>query len=226
MSSKKKDPQKPLPPQLAQGLNPESDLPPDADVEERFNDFWKRNGPGIFGGIALGALVVVGIQFFQYSQRNKDVAIREAFAAATTLEEKAEFAVENPKHQLGALALLQVADARYDEKLYQQAADIYADAAKGFSDPTFVTRALLGQGMSLLLAGSVESGRSILQAVAMDQSALAQTRGEAAYNLAISYWESGDLERVAEMSEFILGLNSPFWNYRANLLRVRVNISE
>jgi len=219
MSKEKKEPSKPLPPQ---GLNPDSDLPPDADMEERFNDFWKNNGTGIFGGIAIGALIVVGIQLFQYFGEKKEDSIQEAFAASSSIEEKVAFAGEYPDHQLAALAQLQVADSRYEEMAYADAADAYAEAAKGFEDPTMASRALLGQGMSLLMGGSLESGRALLEAVALDTTALDQTRGEAAYNLAVTYWEAGDKERVMEITDIILELNSPFWVFRANSLRDRL----
>lgn len=219
MSKEKTDPK---PAAIPQGLNPESDLPPDADMEERFNDFWKKNGPGIFGGIAIGAVIVVGIQLFQYFGEEKEAAIREAFAATGSVEEKIAFASENADHQLGALAQLQVADTRYEEGAYAEAAAAYAEAAKVFEDPTLATRALLGQGMSLLLSGSLDSGRSLLEAVALDSTALDQTRGEAAYNLAVSYWEAGDLERVTELTDLILELDAPFWVFRANALRDRL----
>lgn len=219
MSKEKTDPKQPLPPQ---GLNPDSDLPPDADVEERFNDFWKKNGGGIFGGIAIGALIVVGIQLVQYFGEKKEDAIQEAFTTSNTVEEKIAFASEYPDHQLAALAQLQVADSRYEQGAYDEAASAYAEAANGFEDPTMSSRALLGQGMSLLMSGSTDSGRALLEAVALDPTALDQTRGEAAYNLAVTYWEAGDFERVNEITDIILELNAPFWVFRANSLRDRL----
>lgn len=223
MTKEKKEPEQPLNPQA---LAPESDLPPDADVEERFNDFWKKNGPGIFGGIALGALIVVGIQVYQYMGERKEERLGEAFAAAVSIEEKAAFAEQNRGHQLAALARLQVADARYDEEAYAEAAELYDAAADGFEDPTLRTRAQLGQGMSLLLSGSVDAGRTVLRSVAQNTAALDQTRGEAAYHLAVSLWEDEDREAVAEATAIILELNAPFWVFRANSLRDRLNLGE
>lgn len=218
---KKKEPAQPI---MPEGLNPESDIPPDADIEERFNDFWKKNGGGIFGGIAIGAVIVVGIQLFQYFGEKKEASIREAFLDATSIEAKLQFADAHPDHQLGSLAQLMVADTRYNEGNFQAAADTYAVAAKGFEDPTLSTRALLGQGMSLLQAGSTDAGRSVLEAVALDPSALDVTRGEAAYHLAVSYWESGDVDQVAEMTDVILELEAPYWAFRANSLRDRLGV--
>lgn len=221
MSKDQKDSQKP---ELPVGLNPESDLPPDADVEERFNEFWKKNGASVFGGIAVGAVIVIGVQLFQHFGEQKEEAVREAFAAAATVEEKAQFAEANPDHQLAGLAHIQVADERYEAGAFAEAADLYANAAKVFADSTLVSRAVLGQGMSLLQNGELESGRAVLKTVALDGGALDQIRGEAAYNLAISYWESGELESATEMTDVILQLDSaPFWVYRANLLRERLN---
>ena len=126
-------------------------------------------------------------------------------------------------HQLGALAQLQVADARYEEGNFAEAAELYSDTSKLFADPTIVSRAVLGQGVSLLQAGVKEDGRAVLKAVALDGSALDQTRAEAAYHLAISYWEDKDYEKALEMTEVILQLDSAqFWAYRANLLKDRL----
>ena len=220
MSKNKKDPKLP---QLPPHLNPDSDLPPDADLEERFNDFWKNNGTGIFGGIALGAAIVIGVQLFQYFGEKKEEGLREAFAMAVSIEEKLSFAEDNGDHQLAGLARLQVADARFAEGLFSEAADLYADSAKVFEDATLVSRSILGQGASLLQSGEVDSGRAVLQAVALDSSALDQTRGEAAYHLAVSHWEAGEKDKAIEMTDVILQLDSaPFWTYRANSLRERL----
>ena len=221
MTTEKKDPKQPISPA---GLNPQSDIPPDADLEERFNDFWKKNGTGIFGGIAIGAVIVVGIQLFQHFDQKKEDAIREVFLSAETTEAKLEFAGDNADHQLAALAWIQVADARYTDGLYAEASDLYASAAKGFADPTLATRALLGQGMSLLRAGSVESGRSVLETVALNPTALDQTRAEAAFHLAVSFWEEGNTERVSEVTDIILELQAPYWEFRANALRDRLGL--
>jgi predicted negative regulator of RcsB-dependent stress response len=220
MSKQKKDPKQP---ELPQGLKPESELPPDADLEERFNDFWKQNGTGIFGGIAVGAVIVVGIQLFQYMGVRKEQSIRDAFAAAGDTAAKIEFADEYPDHPLAGLAQLQIADMRYEDESFSEAADSYAAAARSFEDPTLVSRALLGQGMSLLRAGQMESGRAILEAIAFDNSALDQTRGEAAFHLAVSYWEEGDHQSAHETIDVILSIDSPFWSYRGNLLKERLD---
>ncbi|MEI2421930.1 hypothetical protein V6O07_16760, partial [Arthrospira platensis SPKY2] len=73
-------------------MNPESDLPPDADIEEKFNDFWKRNGASIFAGIALAAIAVTGYQIVQYMGDRREANLREAFRMADTTEQRIAFA--------------------------------------------------------------------------------------------------------------------------------------
>jgi len=221
MSKDKKEPEQPISPS---GLNPDSELPPDADLEERFNDFWKNNGAGIFGGIAVGAVAVVGIQLFQYMGEQEEGSIREAFQAAQTMEAKATFIAENPDHQLAALAELQLADARFEEGAFAEAAGFYGSAAKDFIDPTLSSRALLGQGMSLIKGGDKEAGRAVLESVSLDPSALDQTRAEAAYHLAVSYWEDGNIEQVEEATNRVIELGSSIWSFRATSLRDRLGL--
>ena len=218
-----KDKNDPKPQEVPVNLDIDSDLPPDADLEERFNDFWKRNGAGIFGGIALGAVMVTGFQLYQHFGNKREEAIRMEYAAASTLEQRLEFAQEHPDHALAALARLLVADARYEEGAFAEAAELYGAAVDGFSDPTFGSRARLGQAMSLLRSGETEAGQAVLRAVALDAGALDQTRGEAAYHLAVSYWEAGDTEKALEMADVILQLDdAAFWAFRANSLRERL----
>ena len=155
---------------------------------------------------------------------SKEDSIRAEFAEAASLEEKVSFAQTHPDHQLAGLARLQIADARYEEGAYAEAAELYGETAKIFEDANLVSRAVLGQGMSLLHQGSLESGRAVLRTVALDGAALDQIRGEAAYHLAISFWEAGEIESAIEMTDVIIQLDSaPFWVYRANLLRERLN---
>ncbi|MFO7724269.1 MAG: hypothetical protein R6V45_01865, partial [Oceanipulchritudo sp.] len=53
---------------------------------------------------------------------------------------------------------------------------------------------------------------------------LDQTRGEAAYHKAISHWEAGEVEKVEEATDIILELETPFWEFRANSLRERLEL--
>lgn len=210
-----------------QGVDPESELPPDADVEEKFNDFWKKNGPGIFGGIALGAILVLGVQVYQYAGVKKEESIRAEFAQAESVVDLAGFAEEYPKHPLGGLALLSVADERFEEESFGEAADLYGEAAEVLTDTPMQARALVGQGVSLIRSGAEAAGQDVLETVALDGAVLDQTRGEAAYHLAVSQWEAGEPEAARDTLDIILQLDeASMWSFRAEDLRDRLELPE
>lgn len=208
---------------LAKAMNVESDLPPDADLEERFNDFWKKNGAGIFGGIALGAVLVVGVQGYQYMEQKRETGIQEAYAAAADTDSKLAFGTEHESHQLGAMALLQVADARYAEGAYAAAEELYERAKEGLTDSLLSGRAQIGQGMSLLMTGETAAGQAVLSGIAMNSGLLDQIRGEAAYGLMVSHWEQENLDGMRDALAVIEGLDNPgVWQMRALQIQDRV----
>lgn len=208
----------------AAALNPNSELPPDADVEEKFNNFWKENGVAIFGGIALGGLAVVGVQVFGFFSDKAETAVREAFAETVSIEDKVSFAEAHVDHALGAIALLQVADTRFEEGAFGEAATRYEAAASRLEEPSLRSRARLGQAASLLFDGQTQLGQSKLEALAQDPEALPEIRSEAAYHLAVTYWEADDLAKVDVFTEVILTLDDPIWATRATALRERLQL--
>lgn len=221
MSKRAEDAPEPLNPNA---LNPDSVLPPDADVEEKFNNFWKENGLAIFGGIALGGMAVVGYQLFGYFSEKAEVAVSSAFAQAVSVEDKLTFADAHVDHDLGAIALLQVADIRFDEGDFAAAANQYAAATTRLEEPALRSRSRLGKGVSLLFAGNLAAGQTELEALAQDPEAIAEIRSEAAYHLAVTYWEANDLAKVDMFTEVILELNEAIWVGRATALRERLEL--
>jgi hypothetical protein len=207
----------------AAALAPDSEIPPDADLEERFNDFWKRNASSIFGAIALGAVLVVGIQGYQFWQGKQEQAVQAAYLAATTADGRLLFADQNPKHQLAGLALLQVADERFANGDYSAAADLYTRALAPLAKTTLAPRVKLGHAASRLLDGDTRGGQTLLQAIVNDTAALDQVRGEAAYHLAVSYWEAGDLAGARAAIDQLTSLeNAGYWRFQGASLEDRI----
>ena len=204
-------------------LQPESDLPPDADIEERFNDFWKKNGLSIFGAIALGGLIVIGFQVYQYLQIEGEKATQAAFASAETLEDKFAFVEAHPDHNLAGIALLEAADAAYSEGDFATAATRYADARERLGGTPFAARATLGEGMAQLRAGTFEAGQQTLNSLSLRVGVLDHFRAEAAYHLAVARWEAGDLEGARQALEIIFALETPGgWEARATQLEAQM----
>ncbi|MCC5835518.1 MAG: tetratricopeptide repeat protein [Opitutales bacterium] len=201
----------------------QSDLPPDADVEERFNDFMKRNGAAIFAAIVLGGAAVLGYQIYQYAGERAMASAQESFQSAVTMEEKLAFAADHRKFQLAGVAYLEVADEVFESKDYSTAADYYAEARAILEPGPFRGRAQLGEGLSLLLSGNAAGGRDLLQGVASDVNLLDQIRGEAAYHLAVSAWEVEDFAQVQAALDTIMSLENPgFWRDQALDLESRI----
>jgi len=178
-------------------FRPDSDLPPDADAEERFNDFWKKNGGFIFGTIALIAVIITGFEGYKLLQNRAETKIQEAFAGLNDLEAKEAFAVEHPDHPLGGLAFLEVADAEYAEGDYLQAAQHYEAAVGPLTDAgsPMSSRARLGAALSAVRHGD-ESGVPLLQEIAQDPEVIESIRAQAAYHHAVASWEQGDIPAV------------------------------
>lgn len=215
------------PKQPAAGRRPDDDeeeeLPPDADIEERFNDFMKRNGPAIFAAIVLAGLIVIGVQGYQYMGERAQAIAQEDYQAAETREDKIAFAENNEKFQLAGIAYLEAADSYFDESDFANARQYYSEAERVLSPGPFRGRARIGSGLSSLLMGETDEGNAVLNQVANDVQLLDQIRAEAAYHLAVSEWEVGNYEGVQLALDTIHALDRPgFWESRALDLEERI----
>lgn len=192
-------------------LRPESELPPDADVEERFNEFWKRNGIYIFGAIAAAAVAVLGYQIVQFFQNHRESGIQAAYSEVEGADGRISFAVSHQEHSLGGLAFLEAADEEYARGAYLEAASHYEAALKGLRGTPLEGRARLGMAIARLRQGD-GTGSALLEDLARDASVLEVIRAQAAYHHAVSAWQAGDAA-AAERSLSLLGsLNgAPEW---------------
>lgn len=210
----------PLPPHL----DPESDLPPDADIEEKFNDFWKRNGAAIFGGIALAAVAVTGYQTVQYLGDRREANIREAFSMADTIEERIAFAERNSGRDLAGFTWLELADSAFEANDYRTAWQRYDLAANDLPTGSLLRqRARLGAAQARLMGGETEEALSALMTIASNPGYADSLRGEAGVTLAVAEWERGNYSAVREALDVVLALNNAgLWTFRANELQERI----
>lgn len=174
----------------------ESDLPPDADIEDRFNDFWKKNGAFVFITIALLAVIVVGTQLSGYLKGRGEENLRAEFAQITTDEARLAFAEANSKHPLSGLAYLELADQNYRTENFLLASTYYekASAILAENNPLLAHRAQLGSGIAYLRASN-NLGLERLEDLANNPDAIETMRAEAAYHHAVATWEAN---RIAE----------------------------
>lgn len=193
---------------------PQSDLPPDADIEDRFNDFWKKNGPAIFGVIALIAVVVVGYQVYDYLQDRKADRLSSEFNTLETPEEKLNFAERNAGGHLASLAFIEIADYAYAAENFTDAVERYEAALPGLEGNPISGRARLGAAMARLRLGDANAA-VLLDQLARDPGVLDPIRGEAAYLLAATQLAEGQTAEARRALDLLGTLdNAPQWQQR------------
>jgi hypothetical protein len=207
----------------ARARDEESELPPDSDLEDRFNHFWKTHGNTIFAAAAIAMVVVLGVQVYDYMKARAVAAKQADFVAAMENDDLEAFASEYSGQTLGGIATLKVAHKFYEEENFIEARNRYEAAAKTLSGTPFFERARLGAAMSRLLGGDAQGGSMDLGSIASNAAFTDPTRAEAAYNLALHYWEQEDYTAMETAIEQILTLSSPGMNgARAERLRERI----
>ncbi len=171
------------------------------------------------------ALVVVAVLAYQISgylaQRNME-KIQMAYQETENSAGLVDFGSEYSSHPLGGFAYLQAAHQEYEQKQYEEAAGYYEKAAEILADTPYAGRAQLGYAMANLSNGQAGIAQQTLETLAGDESALDSTRAEAAYNLAIHYWEEEEFDAVKEQLDFIETLAKPgywIWAIKAGQLR-------
>jgi len=186
----------------------ESELPPDADAEELFNNFWKKNGASIFSTVALCLAVILGVQIYHYLKDRSQEKKEAAYAACETLDDYTAFADDYEGDMLGGAAVVKLANASYEAGDYAKALEQYKAALHALEGTILYERADLGYAMSGLILGNADAV-AILQNVANNSGYLDGTRAEAGYNLAVYYWEQKDFVAMKATIDSILALKTP-----------------
>lgn len=203
-------------------LGAHSELPPNADLEDRFNDFWKRNGPTLFGAIVLIGVVVLGYQIYGYVQDRAADRRSAEFGALTTSAEKLEFAESHSRTQLGGLAFLAIADEAYAAENFADALARYEAALEGLKASPIASRARLGVAMSRLRLDDSQVPAE-LDLLARDPGGLIPIRAEAAYLLASAHLTAGDTDQARRALDLLATFDeAPQWQYRGQPLEARL----
>lgn len=216
----------PNPPSFpARPADVDSTLPPDADLEERFNDFWEKNGTFIFGAIIAVAVIILGYQMYQWLTEISEQKTRDAYAAVESSEELIAFAEDNDGHALSGLAYMELANRRYAAEDYTQAAAHYQRAAEILKDSPTAGRARIGGAMAQLLGSNPQSGTQALRDILGDNSLLSGLRAEAGYNLALHLWRDDNFSSMEEViSQVEMLQESGLYGQQVMQLRQRIPV--
>ena len=199
MNPEDKVPGKAVIPQVVHTSEMDSALPPGADAEERFNNFWKENGTSIFVTLILAAIIVIGMQVWRYVEQRAEVRTQTSYSAADSSEELVTFALDHPKHPLAGTAYIKLANKEFADGQFMQAADHYRSAKDTLSGTPLFERATLGAAVSEYLGGNVEAGLTDLRAILDNPDFIEVTRAEAAFNLAMYYQQRQDYKALTEI---------------------------
>ncbi len=191
----------------------------EADVEDKVWLFWERNKGTLIGGSLLAIIAVLGVEGYRYSQRQAEINLQKDYQQAVTETELASFGNAHAAKPLGAFALLEAADDKYEVGDFSEAASLYGQSAVNLIGTPFYGRALLGEAMALIKSGQADTGASKLSQLADDSGALDATRAEAAFNLSLLALAQGNYPEANQWVEKVHTLSADsLWDQRAQSL--------
>ncbi|HWA26691.1 MAG TPA: tetratricopeptide repeat protein [Lacunisphaera sp.] len=170
-------------------------------LEDGLHSFWEQNRKAIFVLCVVALLAVIGREGWQFVAAQHEQDVRQAYAkAADRPEQLAAFAAANQGHVLSGIAYLRVADAKYTAGDFRAAAENYAKAAAGLTQPALLGRAKIGAAMSQLNGADKAAGEAALKAISNDMSMPKAARVEATYHLATLASEAGNTAEVSRLA--------------------------
>ena len=179
--------------------SPSEETTADNAVERLYDEdeAWKKSKNFLFLGMGLIAATVGLVTYFDRKTDEEAGEQSNQYLEASRVEDSAEdrflsLADENDE-VLGGVARFRAAVAQYRSGDYDSAATTFAKAAEEVGSSPPRSRALLGQGVSLIKAGKQDKGRQALQGL-VDLNATQADAIEARYLLAVLALQEGDLE--------------------------------
>ena len=196
-------------------------MPVTSDFATDVHNFWEKNRALVLMLCTAVLLAIVGYQGLQYFNAMRDQNAREDYAKAAGASDRLlGFAGEHSGHPLAAIALLQVADAKYSAGDYSAALTGYQKAIAVLENPTLKARARLGAAVSRLSAGDQTAAETDLKALSTDTAADKNIRAEATYHLATLANGAGKGDEVRQLLDEVTKLDGTgIWAQRAMQLR-------
>jgi predicted negative regulator of RcsB-dependent stress response len=193
-----------------------------AEFEFHMREFWEKNRNFIYLVIAAVLLAVIGREAWQYFAAESERATRAEFARAEDKADKlAAFATAHGGHALAGVALMRIADQKYDTGDFKGAAEHYAKAAGALPAGLPQARAKLGEIMARLGGGDKAGAETALKAYSADTALPATIRAEAAYHLAAVQAELGKKDEALKSIEQITKIElGSAWARNGNALRL------
>lgn len=194
--------------------------------EDKLHVFWRKNG-GIVLGVCVAILLgILGKGAWEYFQKQKDVEIAQAYAAANTTEQLKAFAAAHGGHSLAGIAQLRIADEAYAAGKFADAIGGYEKALEVLKEGPLATRAQMGRALAKAQTGKAPEATNELKQLADDAKQLDATRAEAAYHLASIAAEAGNVadaqKYVTQVSQLSADPRGNPWVSRAMALQMNL----
>jgi hypothetical protein len=195
--------------------------------ETTLHRLWRQYGQALTIGCAAVLLVILARGGWDYMAAQKEQAVRQEYAAASTSEKLKTFADAHAGHVLAGIARLRLADEAYVAGKGAEAVTAYEAALPVLKDSLLADRARLGLAMAKVQAGRAADGEAALRELAGQADASKGVRTEAAYHLASLAHTAGRTEDVNKYTDQIMQIDagSP-WAQRAQMLRLQTPIAK
>lgn len=193
----------------------------DADFDDKLWLWWQQNRNFIL--IAAAVLIVgsIGIEGYKVIQKQSYANMQSDYnASAATAAELEAFGKSNDDNPLGGFAFVEVADERFAEGAYFEAAELYAQAASALKGTLMEGRARNGQAAATYQNGNIDAAAAYFAQVADDATLVSAYRAEAAYHRALIHVERSEKAAATEWLERTEALDgSGVWASRVQQLR-------
>ena len=219
---------------MAQANPPKPDTPPVVPTNESANSsndlntfvygVWQRRQKLIIAliiALLIGVLIGQGLLMLAAHRQKQVEAAFQALGEEDT--DWIIFTETYPQTPQAGLAFLKLAHRSYSKQSYPEAAEFYRQAARQLTAKPWRSRALLGEAMALTLADPSQ-GEEKLGHLTEDHSVLDSIRAEAAYNLAILYWDAGAYASMQTQINFIRQLEyaGAVWTEKVRALQQKI----
>jgi len=187
--------------------------------------FWEKNRSFVLILVAAVLLGIIGREGWQWFQSSHEQGVQEEYVkAGDNIGALAKFADANKGHALAGVALLRVADDNYAKSDFKSAAANYTKATDTLENDALKSRAKLGAAMSQIAGGDRTAGEASLKAVSADTKAVATTRAEAAYHLAVLLKDAGRADEAKKAIEDVKKIDAAgLWAQRAFALGAQLD---
>jgi hypothetical protein len=197
-----------------------------ATFEDKLHLFWQKNRNAVFAVVGLVLLAIAGKEGWDYLQRQKQLDIEKAYAAATTPEQLKAFAAAHRDHALAGVSHLRMADDAYKAGKSADAIAGYDQAIAILKKGPLAARAQLGRALAKAQAGKPADATADLKQLADDKNQFKAIRAEAAYHLTSLAVEAANATDAQKYSDQLMQIDpaSP-WTQRALALRASLPAS-